>query len=70
VAGQVLNYPEGTFTVFDEMLTAEPLAYAVRYDSQDLLNWTNLFIETVALDGRLKQNLDYWVNSSKWQADH
>ncbi|MFC5386204.1 ABC transporter substrate-binding protein [Aquamicrobium segne] len=70
VAAQILNYPENTFTVFDEMLTAEPLAYAVRYDSQDLLIWSNLFIDTIALDGRLKQNLDYWVNSSKWQDDH
>lgn len=70
VAAQVLNYPENTFTVFPDMLTAEPLAYAVRYDSQDLLIWTNLFLETVTLDGRLKENLDYWVNSSKWQADH
>ena len=70
VAAQVQNYPEGTFTVFPEMLSAEPLAYAVRYDSQDLLIWTNLFIDNITLDGRLKENLDYWVNSNKWQADH
>jgi polar amino acid transport system substrate-binding protein len=70
VAAQVLNYPENTFNVFPEMLTAEPLAYAVRYDSQDLLVWTNLFLDTVQQDGRLKANLDYWVNSAKWQAEH
>lgn len=70
VAAQVQNYPEGTFTVFPEMLSSEPLAYAVRYDSQDLLIWTNLFIDNITLDGRLKENLDYWVNSNKWQADH
>ncbi|GHD23069.1 ABC transporter substrate-binding protein [Tianweitania populi] len=70
VAAQVLNYPENTFTVFPDMLTAEPLAYAVRYDSQDLLTWTNLFLDTVQQDGRLKENLDYWVNSNKWQNDH
>ena len=66
----MLNYPENTFTVFPDMLTAEPLAYAVRYDSQDLLTWTNLFLDTVQQDGRLKENLDYWVNSNKWQNDH
>jgi len=70
IAAQIPNYPENTFTVFPEMLSAEPLAYAVRYDSQDLLIWSNLFIDTVTLDGRLKDNLDYWVNSNKWQADH
>lgn len=70
VAAQVPNYPEGTFTVFPEILSAEPLAYAVRYDSQDLLNWTNLFIDTVKLDGRLDENMNYWVKSNKWQAEH
>ncbi|WP_273729087.1 ABC transporter substrate-binding protein [Brucella gallinifaecis] len=70
VAAQVQNYPEGTFEVFSEMLSSEPLAYAVRYDSQDLMIWTNLFLENIKLDGRLKENLDYWVNSNKWQADH
>ena len=49
------------------MLTKEPLAYAVRYDSLDLLTWANLFIDTVELDGRLKENLDYWVNSTNWK---
>lgn len=70
VAAQVLNYPENTFTVFSDMLTSDPLAYAVRYDSQDLLTWTNLFLDTIEADGRLKTNLDYWVNSNKWQNDH
>ena len=70
VAAQVQNYPEGTFEVFSEMLSSEPLAYAVRYDSQDLMIWTNLFLDNIKLDGRLKENLDYWVNSNKWQADH
>ena len=32
--------------------------------------WTNLFLDNIKLDGRLKENLDYWVNSNKWQADH
>ncbi len=70
VKAQSASYPEGTFTVFDEMLSKEPLAYAVRYDLLDLLVWENLFIDTVSLDGRLDANLDYWVNSDKWSQDH
>ncbi len=56
--------------MFDEMLSKEPLAYAVRYNSLDLLVWENLFIDTVSLDGRLDANLDYWVNSDKWSQEH
>lgn len=70
ILSQVQNYPEGAFTVFEEMLTKEPLAYAVRYDSLDLLTWANLFIDTIELDGRLKKNIDYWVNSDAWRAEN
>lgn len=70
VKAQSAAYPEGTFTIFDEMLSKEPLSYAVRYDSLDLMTWANLFIDTVELDGRLETNLDYWVNSDDWRADH
>ena len=70
VKAQTAAYPEGTFAIFDQMLSKEPLAYAVRYDSLDLMTWGNLFIDTVELDGRLQKNLDYWVNSDAWKADH
>ena len=30
----------------------------------------NLFLDQVALDGRLQKNLDYWVNSEDWKKDH
>lgn len=70
VAAQKSSYEEGTFTVFPELLSKESLAYAVRYDSLDLLTWANLFIDNTTLDGRLEANLDYWVNDPKWQADH
>jgi polar amino acid transport system substrate-binding protein len=48
----------------------EPLAFAVRYDSQDLLEVLNLFFHNAALDGRLEQNLNYWVNTIDWKKDH
>jgi polar amino acid transport system substrate-binding protein len=39
----------------DSMLSKEPLAFAVRYDSQDLLELVNLFFLNAELDGRLEQ---------------
>jgi len=70
VMAQAAAYEAGTFTIFPEMLSKEPLAYAVRYDSMDLLTWANLFIDTTTLDGRLDANLNYWVNSDQWKAEH
>lgn len=70
VTGQSADYPKGTFTIMPEILSKEPLAFATRYDSQDLLIWMNLFIDQLELDGRLQTNLDYWVNSDKWKQDH
>lgn len=67
VAGQAAGYPKGTFKVMPELLAKEPLAYATRYDSLDLLTWMNLFIDQTTLDGRLQENLDYWVNTTKWK---
>lgn len=67
VTGQAAGYPKDTFKVMPDLLAKEPLAYATRYDSMDLLSWMNLFIDQTTLDGRLQQNLDYWVNSTKWK---
>jgi len=70
VAGQAAGYPKGTFKVMPELLIKEPLAYATRYDSLDLLTWINLFIDQTTLDGRLQKNLDYWVNTTQWKTAH
>jgi polar amino acid transport system substrate-binding protein len=70
VAGQAAGYPKGTFKIMPGLLAKEPLAYATRYDSLDLLTWINLFIDQTTLDGRLEKNLDYWVNSTKWKEAH
>lgn len=70
VAGQAAGYPKGTFKVMPGMLAKEALAFATRYDSLDLLTWTNLFIDQTMLDGRMESNLDYWVNTTKWKDEH
>ena len=67
VVGQSAGYPKGTFRIMPEQLAKEPLAFATRYESLDLLTWMNLFIDQTTLDGRLQKNLDYWVNSTQWK---
>jgi len=70
VKGQSTAYPAGTFTIMPDLLSKEPLAFATRYDEPDLLIWMNLFLDQVSIDGRLEQNLNYWVNSEDWKKDH
>jgi len=70
VRGQMASFPPNSVRILEGQLTKSPLAFAVRYDSQDLREWINLFFLTINLDGRLDKNLDYWVNSLDWKKDH
>ena len=70
VRGQVASFPPNSVRILEGQLSRSPLAFAVRYDSPDLLQWLNLFFLHISLDGRLDQNLDYWVNSLEWKKDH
>jgi len=70
VRGQAASYPPGSIRILDGQLSKSPLAFAVRYDSPDLLRWLDLFFLHISLDGRLDENLNYWVNSLDWKKDH
>ena len=70
VIGQMANFPPNSLRVLPDLLSKLPLAFAVRYDSQDLLEVVNLFFLTAGLDGRLDKNLNYWVNTLDWKKDH
>jgi polar amino acid transport system substrate-binding protein len=70
VIGQMANFPPNSIRVLPDMISKLPLAFAVRYDSMDLMEWVNLFFLHIGLDGRLDQNLNYWVNSLDWKKDH
>jgi len=58
VRGQTASYPPNTIRILDGQLSKAPLAFAVRYDSQDLREWPNLFFLHTKLDGPLHENLD------------
>jgi len=70
VSSQVSNFPPDSVRILDGQLSKSPLAFAVRYDSTDLQEWLNLFFLHISLDGRLDENLNYWVNSLDWKKDH
>jgi polar amino acid transport system substrate-binding protein len=70
VRGQSASFPPNSVRILEGQLSKSPLAFAVRYDSPDLLSWLNLFFLHVSLDGRLDNNLNYWVNSLDWKKDH
>jgi len=70
VRGQAASFPPNSVRILEGQLSKSPLSFAVRYDSPDLLSWLNLFFLHTKLDGRLDQNLDYWVNSLDWKKDH
>ena len=57
-------------TVLDGTLTKEPLGFAVRPDSMHLLMAVNNYVRLIQHDGRLQEKLDYWWNSTDWQADN
>ena len=70
VRGQAASFPPNSVRILEGQLSKSPLAFAVRYDSPDLLSWLNLFFLHISLDGRLDDNLNYWVNSLDWKKDH
>jgi polar amino acid transport system substrate-binding protein len=70
VRGQAASFPPNSVRILEGQLSKSPLAFAVRYDSPDLRDWLNLFFLHVSLDGRLDDNLNYWVNSLDWKKDH
>ena len=70
VTGGLASFPPNSIRIFPGMLSKSPLSFAVRYDSTDLLEWINLFFLHISLDGRLDQNINYWVNTLDWKKDH
>jgi len=60
----------GGLKVLDGTLNREPLGFAVRPESMHLLQTLDNYMRLIRTDGRLEAKLDYWWNSTKWEADH
>ena len=70
IHGQMQNFPKESIFILPVALSAQPLSFAVRPEDTHLLQWLNLFFFWIKGDGRLQQNLNYWVNSNRWRQDH
>lgn len=70
VNAMAANYPPGTLTVLPAMLSYDPLSFAVRPEDRHLLEWVNLFFDWIRADGRYNANMQYWIETTDWKADH
>jgi polar amino acid transport system substrate-binding protein len=56
--------------VLEGELAREPLGFATRPDSIHLLLALDNYVRLIRADGRLDTALDYWWNSTAWEADN
>jgi polar amino acid transport system substrate-binding protein len=56
--------------VLEGEISREPLGFAVRPDSLHLLAALDNYMGLIRADGRLDEKLEYWWNSTAWEADH
>ena len=59
-----------TIKMLEGEISREPLGFAVRPDSMHLLMALNNYMGLIRADERLQEKLDYWWNSTDWEADH
>lgn len=61
---------DDSLVTLEGLMAKEPLGFAVRPDSPHLLNALDNYMRLIALDGRLEAKVQYWWNSTDWEADH
>ena len=52
--------------LLDKPFTTEPLAWAIRKNDPDFLNWLNKFLDEIKKDGRYDRIYNRWVKSTDW----
>jgi len=67
---QRAQFPPGSIEFVEGDYDKSPLSFAVRPEDSHLLHWVDLFFDWIDLDGRMKDNLNYWVESEQWQIDN
>ncbi len=50
----------------DEPFTIEPLAWAIRKNDPDFLDWLNKFLEEIKKDGRYNKIHNKWFKNTDW----
>jgi len=66
------DYPPNSVRLLDKRLGQgkDPLSFAVRHDSVNLLQWVNLYFGTVRSNGDYDKNISYWLKGIEWKKDH
>lgn len=70
--GNVRGY-QGQFDnlkLLEGIISEEPLAFATRRENVHLKFWMDNYVELITANKELDGLLDYWWNSTAWQADH
>jgi polar amino acid transport system substrate-binding protein len=57
---------EGKFVHLDEPFTKEPLAWAIRKDDPNFLNWLNNFMSQIKYDGVYDKIYTKWFKDDAW----
>ncbi|WP_319542391.1 ABC transporter substrate-binding protein [uncultured Pseudodesulfovibrio sp.] len=70
ISGSLASFPPNTTRFVGDIMSKQPLAFAVRHEDENLRQWINLFFGWVKSDGRYDENIKYWVDSKTWEQDH
>ena len=64
----VAIHADADLVFLDEPFTREPIAWAIRRDDPDFLNWLNKFLAEIKADGRFDKIYAKWFGSTDWFA--
>jgi len=70
IMGSLTAYPPNSTKFVGDIMSKQPLSFAVRHEDETLRQWINLFFNWVRSDGRYDANIKYWVESKAWEKDH
>jgi polar amino acid transport system substrate-binding protein len=59
-------HPSDQLIFLDKPFTKEPIAWAIRKNDPDFLNWLNVFLKETKQDGRFEKMQDKWFKHTDW----
>ncbi len=59
-------HPSSPIIFLDEPFTKEPIAWAIRKNDPDFLNWLNNFLKDIKQDGRFEKMYEKWFENTEW----
>jgi polar amino acid transport system substrate-binding protein len=59
-------HASGQLVFLDEPFTSEPLAWAIRKNDPDFLEWLNAFLQEIKKDGRFDKMHTKWFENTDW----